>query len=200
MNTLDIVAITKDIIVSICALGSLGLAIYGVNNWLREMKGKTNFEAAKTLMISTYRFRDSVADARRIIIDYSNLKDMQPSDTEKEWIALFDRRWQPVATALQEFSAQSIEAEVLFGSEVKDLLEQIKLIGLHLKQGMLSTIEYHTNPTVDLIEFYAKNPEVLQQLRDTVVAHPNNKDAFSQDINRTVKELERLLKNHLKNS
>ena len=182
--------------------GTFGVALYGVRSWSRELKGKANFEISRKLLEAVYRYRDSVQRARSSYI-FGTLDELDEINRDKErkvevLISHFDNRWKPVSESTQTLLSISIEAEVLLGSEVKQLIDTLKYISGDLRFSMDVFIDFEVNRKAEMVAFYEDFPEVWKQLQSKMVREPDGKDSMSTEIEDTIKKLENLLKVHLK--
>ncbi|ENO1847690.1 hypothetical protein ACA874_001228 [Vibrio vulnificus] len=198
----EVISSISDIIVGLSALGTFGIACYGVTNWKRELKGKNNFEISKNLMKSVYNYRDAIQSSRSMIILGSS-QYLEELDNNKEqklevWKKLFDKRWKPVRESVQELSSLSLETEVLLGKEVKKLIVALKDIALDLRHAMDAVIDYQNDAKPEVLDFYKKHPDVWKNIEFKVVKDPYEKDNMSIEIKDTINKLESILISHLK--
>lgn len=118
-----VVGMAKDIALAIAGVVTALVARKGLNNWLRELGGRTKFEAALALMRASYSVREALFNCRAPLVaaaefpaGYKQGGD-KPSTKEEvnAWNHVFKHRWSFVATSLKEFDARSLEAEALWG-------------------------------------------------------------------------------------
>ncbi|WP_139195506.1 hypothetical protein [Halomonas daqiaonensis] len=64
MTIPEIISTVKDILLGAAAVTTATVAVVGLKNWSRELRGKTEFEAARNLMKTTYRVRDELLYSR----------------------------------------------------------------------------------------------------------------------------------------
>lgn len=127
MCLLDIISIIKDIALAIAACVTGGVAIIGLNTWQRELKGRANFDVARQLAKSMYILRDQITYCRSPITvaqefpnDYQGgLAKHTNAEEGDAWAHLYKNRWELVGKAVQDFDTASLEAEALWGHDVK---------------------------------------------------------------------------------
>ena len=68
MTTPEIVTLIKDILVGIAAIVTPLIALTGLKNWNRELRGKAAFEVAVGLTKATYKLRDEIKSFRSPMI------------------------------------------------------------------------------------------------------------------------------------
>lgn len=132
MNSVDIagvVAIAKDVMTGAAALIAAVVAARGLQTWKRQLHGNTNYELARRLLRSAYRVREAIRWVRNPLILYgeaasalkgAGLSDSPPAGSDDQGEALvYQARWQRVAEANVEFLAELLEAEALWGPEIR---------------------------------------------------------------------------------
>ena len=120
-NFLDFFNSNSDAITSISAIIIAGLAVYGIREWKRQIRGKTDYEIARRYLRVVLNLRDSLMYVRNPFISLaemeSALKQQGFETTEiqnntKTNIAVYATRWKKVQEALTNFEAELLEAEV----------------------------------------------------------------------------------------
>lgn len=119
----------KDLALGAAALVTAWVAMQGLQKWREELRGKTDFEVARGLARATYKVRDELAACRSPLIrssefpaDYKWPPSAQLQDHAADANAnahVYNNRWKPVIAALREFDAQRLEAEALWGPEIR---------------------------------------------------------------------------------
>jgi len=128
----DAASIAKDVIVAIAAVVAAVTAIYGINSWRRETRGKAGFESARALMLAAYRVRSEMANCRSPLIvggEFPPEWDPHsgtPEERFKSYAHVYSNRWAPVREALVAFDAAVLDAEVLLGQSVSKPVEDLR--------------------------------------------------------------------------
>jgi hypothetical protein len=131
-----LVSICKDIALSIAGAVTATVAWKGLTNWLRELRGRTRFDAALSLMRAAYALREAVANCRAPLIGAGEFptgyRESQSLGRETPWhdkvqayAHVFAARWSPVGTAMTEFETRSLEAEAIWGGDVRPLTREL---------------------------------------------------------------------------
>ncbi|MEV3803351.1 hypothetical protein RI528_07370 [Aeromonas veronii] len=147
MSISEIVAVVKDVVLGLCAVGTFVLAVYGLKNWARELKGKADFEVARQFIRAVYKFRDEIDNSRSpMTLANEYPLDYDPMNKSPEYKAqalsyVFSNRWKPVVNAVQELEAQALEAEALWGGEVKKLVHDLMKNAQLLRVGMQAIVD-----------------------------------------------------------
>ncbi|WP_225031024.1 hypothetical protein [Paraburkholderia sp. XV] len=123
-----VVGMGKDVLLGVAGIVTALVARKGLNNWLRELGGRTKFEAALALMRASYSLREALFNCRAPLVVAAEFPagykqaGVNPStkDEVNAWNHVFKNRWSHVATALKEFDTRSLEAEAIWGSEARE--------------------------------------------------------------------------------
>jgi len=196
-------SIIKDVIVSIAAIVTASIAVFGITSWRRELRGKSDFDAARRLMKSTYMLRDSITAARDPLIsgyefpegyDGDAFGNATAEDKAKAYFHVFNNRWKPIIEALQEFDTATLEAEAIWGAGIKvktntfrKTLSKLQAAKQMHVQNMLRDNNYLDDNMAQTIH---------RDLFDTVRMGEENE--LSNDIDAAIKAIENETQPHLK--
>jgi hypothetical protein len=131
-----LVSICKDIALAIAGAVTATVAWKGLNNWLRELRGRTRFDAALSLMRAAYALRETVANCRAPLIvagefpaEYRESRSLgretRWDDKVRAYAHVFAARWSSVGAAMTEFETRSLEAEAIWGGDVRPLTREL---------------------------------------------------------------------------
>ena len=197
---MEIVSIIKDIILSIAAVATVSLAIYGVRSWSRELRGKTEFEVARLLLRSTYKMRDVISAARAPFISAGEFPKgyggaLAKSSNQEEAEAhhhVYKNRWEPIWEALQQYDATALEAEAIWGSGIKEKTNEFRSCLNDLDTSRDFRISYLQSGRTNLDDDFAK--KVHQDLHAT----RDSDDELSVKLRNTLDDIEQEVKPRLK--
>ncbi|HEH9416839.1 TPA: hypothetical protein SIA31_000834 [Aeromonas sobria] len=203
MSISEIVAVVKDVVLGLCAVGTFILAAYGVKNWARELKGKADFEVSRQFIRAVYKFRDEIENSRSPMTlaneypsDYDPMN-KSPEYKAQAWSYVFSNRWKPVVNAVQELEAQALEAEALWGGEVKKLVHDLMKNAQLLRVGMQAIVDNEINENQN----FKSDPDLAMRMRGRVWKKIYcDKDEITDSIISTVEKLENYLRPYLKRS
>jgi len=125
----EIVSVIKDVAVAGAAIVAAWVGCRGLHTWRRQLKGKTEYELAIKVLTTSYELRDAIASVRNPFMQYPQEPDLpeeklrELSRREKEWHAFAQARqrmWEPVTAARAKLDASSLEAEAVWGREIKE--------------------------------------------------------------------------------
>ncbi len=119
MISIEIISVTKGIILIFVAMATAHVAINGLQSWSRELKGKADFEVARNLIRPVYKIRDELRYCCSPWVTLGEFSEDYGSNNKsseieaKAYALIYTNRWKPVATALQDFESQALEAKAL---------------------------------------------------------------------------------------
>ncbi|ABZ75101.1 conserved hypothetical protein [Shewanella halifaxensis HAW-EB4] len=201
MTINEIITLIKDIVLGLCALGTVSVAVYGVKNWARELKGKADFEVSRQLIRAVYKFRDEIEYSRSPMTLPSefpaNYDPMNRAAKYKaeSWSYVFSNRWKPVVEAVQELEVQGLEAEALWGAEIKQLVQELRKNARLLRVGMQAVVDNEMQDN----ENFKCNSDLGKTMKNRVWKSMfEENDEITVAINSTVEKLENYVRPHLK--
>ncbi|MFC1789753.1 hypothetical protein ACFLYY_02115 [Patescibacteria group bacterium] len=122
------------------------LAIYGIREWRRQIKGKTNYEIARRYLKASLNLRNTISYVREPFVSLSEmetalkehgLKGEKADNFKINNMAVYSRRWKEVQKAWSELEVEIIDAEVSWGSEAvnasNDLISLVKELFIALQ-------------------------------------------------------------------
>jgi hypothetical protein len=200
----EIAKTVADIAVAVAAAVTAGVAVYGVKSWARELHGRARFEVARSLAKATYKLRDAIRVARTPLIvagefpeDYrSSLGGKADPEVEaRAYAHVFSARWEPIAAAYQEFDAQTLEAEALWGEPVRSKTNELRVLLQKLRAAMEAFVANSSSGGED----FRADREFGKQIRSEVFATTSDdKNEFSKSVAAAVKSIEHELLPHLR--
>ncbi len=196
-ETCSNISVIKDIIIAFAAVVTTCLAFYGVTSWKREISGKVKYDSARNLLLATYKLRDAIFDARDPLISASEFTESDahseaPSSRYNAHIDVFHNRWKPIWVSLIEYDAATLEAEAVFGVNVK-----------HISSRFRDCVETLWKSTEFYLDIMAGNTDprdekVVIENRNEVFATRNSEDDISTKIKKAISLMEVYLKPILK--
>ncbi|HCG6765717.1 hypothetical protein [Vibrio parahaemolyticus] len=200
MTESEIITAIKDVIMSVAAVVTAVMAVLGLKSWQRELKGKTEFEVARSLLRDTYKVRDQLSYARNPMTlsnefpqGYNPLQNQYDPKTEADAHGYaFTNRWKPVVEAVLEYELTLLEAEAIWGSEIKSLCFELRKCCQRLNRSM-NTVVSDIASEHDKYKGYEHIPN---KARDDVWS--SNDDELTANINAAVEAIEQYLRPHIK--
>jgi hypothetical protein len=203
----SIISIVKDALLGVAAIITATVAALGLRRWRQELRGKADFDVARGLIRASYRLRDEIATCRSPLIRAAEypaarggdpmLSPYEQPDRRSEAEALahvYQQRWQRVSSALQEFDAQTLEAEALWGPDIRESTQQLRTCTTTLFVSIEAIIEDKASGG----EHFERDRDFGRQMRANAHAAANVTDnELSNQIAAAVASLEAKLRSHL---
>lgn len=199
------VTIIKDVSTCLTAITAAVVAVLGLRAWKKQLKGKTEYELARNLLRATYKVRNSFMDARNPTPDYEEimqaLEDAKienyPELDMESFIhrerAMFNNRSRKIREAFVELDSLSLEAEVIWGSEVRENLRSLTQCASKVNQKIIKYLE--------MLNYLLNESEEVAGIDVTdVYAWPDDPEEknFTIEINEAVSQIENYLKPRLR--
>lgn len=190
----------KDIVLICTGAVAAYVGLRGLSAWRRQLYGQTEYDLAKRILRSTYKVREAIHGVRNPFLQHSRDPDLPEeklkklSDKEKEWHALaqaYQKRWQPLSDAKAELDTELLEAEAVWGVEIREKFS--RLDGLVTELSL--AVEYYLdvrNPNVQ----EEWTPKERKESREIMYAH-GSKDKFKEKLEAVLKDIETVLKPHI---
>ena len=136
LTTPELIAVIKDIVLALAAIVTATVAIKGLTTWDRQLRGTAGFEAARAVAKSAYKVRDTLQDCRSPFLSshefppeyYESRSNRAPEQKAKGYAFLYTNRWSPVWQAMQEFDANVLEAEALWGQSIRTATDPLRKV------------------------------------------------------------------------
>ncbi len=199
---MEIFSIIKDIVISVAAATTAFVAYKGLERWQKELKGKANFDTARSLIRATYKLRDEIDYSRSPFIparefpeDYDPLAKKTPQQQGDVQAYIYGKRWEPISEAMQDFDAYVLEAEALWGPHIKDKTDKLRncVVELRVATEALINNEYSGGEDFEDIDF-------RKTTRAKVSSTNKDKNPLTLKINSAIKDIEIEIRPHLDRS
>lgn len=185
MCTISSVSLT-DIITTMAAVGGLIVASIGLSTWKKQIRGVSEYELAKRLMLEVYQLRDALKSTRN---PFLSTAEGNKDDTEDTWqITAYKKRWDVVREVLTRFRVTSLEAEVVWDDATK---KQRKEMDDAIRE-LYNAVEMYIRQKND--EAFAED---FYRMYDDIIYDKGDNDKYNTALNKAVKGYETILKPHL---
>jgi len=197
LSYLEIIAVIKDVILSVAAITGAVVAVRGLNTWQRQLKGQTEHELAKHLLISLFKYRDALSNVRNPVILSSEMS--SPSNEERQYMSpeklnayqqsiAYQARFKKVIEERSSLYIHGLEAEALWGETVNKMLQNIYVFDRKLQLNILLFLK-----SLD------ESPRINESHFDTNIIYArHDKDEFWDGFTSEVTQMEKYLKPKLK--
>ncbi|HQO21318.1 MAG TPA: hypothetical protein PLA03_13335 [Acidobacteriota bacterium] len=139
---ISVIAIIKEVLISFAAVVTACAAWSGLKTWSKQLAANLNTEVSRALLRALFKVREDISDVRFSIIAGAEyvvalqkvgIPEVNMEDKESRWkadAAVYQVRLDKLNNSIAEFNAAIIEAEVLWGQDIKTLAKPLfKKIG-----------------------------------------------------------------------
>lgn len=186
MTVAEMVTVIRDVLLGTAAVTTATVAVIGLKNWSRELRGKTEFEVARNLMRATYCLRDELQYSRSPFVsagefpsDYPGPGSASAEQEASAWARVYGNRWTPVREALQEHETHALEAEAIWGSGIRAKTDDLRQCARELQVATEAIVDDKAQRG----ENFATDKEFGKSMRAT--AHSSRGDE-SNGLNRKI--------------
>ena len=134
MTCTELVVLLKDLILSGAVITGTVVAIKGLSTWQRQLKGQSEYDLSRRILVSLFKYRDTINGVRYPVMwayemptpldeDAKGMSRDQISfySTSKAYQARLDK----VQNVRTNLYADLLEAEALWGDELKELFKVV---------------------------------------------------------------------------
>jgi hypothetical protein len=207
MTNLEWATFIKEIVLALAGVGTVLIAFSGLKSWGKEHKTRVFFDSAKELLKACYTLREAVARARSPFIlasefpdGYQNHPAIKRNSAEEEaqaYAFLYRNRFEPVIEAVKILRLQTIEAEALWGSNIKEKCSQLQKAARRLQVAM----QQYVSNIQRVNEDFSSDKNYAKSIRADISAFDDDDPAsIASVINSNIEEIEIFLKPYLKRS
>lgn len=177
----------SSIAVGLAAVAGAVIAALGLGTWREQLKGTSEYEAARDALLRVYKLRDSLEYVRQpflMVSEASSGDDAQPWE-----VSAYQNRWKHVRDAMIELDAALLECEVLWGKSVKPHSARLVKLVNRLNRAVGMYIQSKLDP--------AFADDFTKELRDTLYSG-SGKDEYNTELALCVNEFEQFVRPHLR--
>jgi hypothetical protein len=198
----EIVTLLKDIVLAGAAITGSVVAVKGLGTWRRQLKGQTEYDLSRRILISLYKYRDAISGVRHPAM--WNYEIPSPPEEEAKKMSqeklrfygtskAYGARFDKVQAQKSSLHADLLEGEALWGDELKDLFKPV----FALEHELLISIHYYIeliNPDTGDASKEAIR-KITQGNRDIMYDDLSEAgDEYKKDLIAAIEGIERYLK------
>ena len=199
MTCAQIIAICKDIILSGAAIIGAIIAGLGLSTWKRQLRGQSEHNLSRRILTTLYKYRERI-DSMRFPGMWPH---EMPSPPEYEAINMNDEqkqlygrsrayqaRWDRVCTERTSLNADLLEAEAIWGDELKNLFSKIFDLEfeLFICISQHADIKYPDDASKEIIR------NIATKDRDIRYDYLGEPDEFKKELIIAIEKIENYLK------
>jgi len=202
MTPMEIAATVKDALVAIAAAITAIVAVIGLSNWNRELRGKAAFDVARSLARAMYKLRDEIRDCRSPFISGSEFPESTGSQlsqrsSREDANALshvYRNRWKYVADALEAFDTCTLEAEAMWGANIRSKTDAFRQCLRELRVAIDAVIDDKAQSG----ENFKTDRDFAKDMRGKVSSSSGTDNPLTQRIDSSIEGIENELRPYLR--
>ena len=187
----------QDVATVAISIGFLVVAWKGLATWKAQAKGIKAYEIAYNLHYAILKLRNAISCVRYPAtypsesykaIQYASNRypDKQREEIEKNSQAyVYELRWEKIVSATTEIESHLLGAEVLWGSEILDMMKPVNRKVTELNIALHENFQPRDLRTKDPMEIFN-------------MIYERGDDAFSKDVNTAIQDVLNYIKNKLR--
>lgn len=194
-----------EIISAIGTLGGLCIAYQGLSTWKKQLKGNTEYELSRRIIVSLLKHKNAINGVRFPAI-FSNEMPEPPTDdpmykdfSKRSFYGksqAYQNRWEKVQNVSTDLRAVLMEAEAIWGEEFIDLFKKIFVLEHELFIAVKNHLEA-TNP-FSPEESRHTMQNIIREKRDILYDDLSDEgDDFKNELNAEIKKIKEYLKQHI---
>lgn len=200
-SVIEILTLSKDAVIALAAAVTGTVAVVGLSNWNRELRGKASFEVARSLARATYKLRDELRHSRSPLLSASEFPEGyvghlgQNSSRERaDALAyVYGNRWKHVYEALESFDTNTLEAEAMWGEKIREKTDVLRQCVNELRGAIEAVID----DTAQDGQSFKSDQEFGKDMRSKV-STSSAENSLSQRIESAIAGIESVIRPHLK--
>lgn len=175
---MEIITIIKDLILASAAITGAIVAVKGLGTWQRQLKGQSEYELSRRILVSLFKYRDSINGVRHPAMwayEMPNPPEEEAKIMSREQISFYgtskayQARWDKVQEQKTALYADLLEAEAIWGMGLKNLFQSV----FDLEHELVTQIRHY----LELI-----NMDVKEYRKDAIRKIDENKRDVMYDL------------------
>ncbi len=195
----DAITALATLLLAGAAIGATIAAFTGLHTWKKQSLWGSDYEFARRALLTFYRYRDTLFAVRHPAMSNA---EMRLSEEERSGIRAGDergagvinayaRRWEKHASSENELEAVLLEADAIWGPELRDLFTPLFDLRRELFSYIMLHIDANLRGNTDLANEYRT---ILRARRDVLYDMMNESDDFRRDFLTQLKNVEDFLR------
>jgi len=201
-----VLTLIKDIILIGAAITGSIVAIKGLGTWQRQLKGQSEYDLSRRILVTLFKYRDGINGVRHPAMwahEMPSPPEDEADNMSREQISFYgsskgyQNRWDKVQLEKTSLYADLLEAEAIWGIELKDLFKEV----FSLEHELFTSVRHHIelrNPNTPeaskeaIIKIDKKRRDIMY---DTLGDEP---DEFKKEFISAIEKIEKYLKPKLR--
>jgi hypothetical protein len=203
LTEIEIIELFLNIILVGAAVTGARVAVKGLNTWRDQLKGQHEYELTRRILVALYKYRDAISELRNPVL-YGHELVIPPEKNEKnmsedkksffETTGAYQARYNKVKAERVSLLADLLEAEAIWGSQVKLLCQELYKLEEELFFCIWLSLGKVNPNTSDADKLFIR--ELTKNNRNIMYAPliEDKPDEFRNEMNSAIQEIERYLK------
>lgn len=194
---LGYISIAKDWLTLIIAGCGVWVAWQGLKTWRRQLKGTSQFDVAKRLMLKVYQIRRDIEYCRssvRKISIFTHNEDGQPIPEREQLRYSSDRemkgRFKYIIETSSEMDFLLFESEIILGKKLREFFQPIEEVCYTLRDSIEEYTEDYNQKDGKFRDAEERNR--YRELRQIIYSRKG--DAIQTKVDSAVREIEKFIK------
>lgn len=188
-------SLTKDIVSILGTIAAVGIGIYGLSTWKKQLRGTSEYELAKKVLVKSHQVAQAIQAVRSPML-FLNKEEVEAGNSLKEEQRIYDERLNHLFAEWSELATLRLETKIIWASGADqafdDLEKTVKKIRSEIWLHFWLKGAYRSpGATVD------DNPDRVAA-NDEIVYLISDEDDFSQQIYAAVKKVEQYFQNKVR--
>ena len=198
VKILELINEWSGMVVSLSSLAVACIAWRGLSVWKQQFNAKENYKLANNILTAVYKWRDSIDLLRSRHPSTPLFSETEAPGTSEEqrlfmgWKKYYQDRYKICSEARQEAYKHLLHADVLWGSELEEILKNIFQKDEQLACAVRDYLE-NKNPDSPF-----RDEENLKRPADFILYSDGEDDKFDQELKIHIRAVEDFLKPKLK--
>jgi hypothetical protein len=180
----------RDIVLAGSAIWTVLIARKGLETWREQLRGTTEFDLARKVLLSSYKIRSAVSIIRNPwAFNLSSDETQNLSEDEiriKERKAIYEPRFKILYEELPNFESLTLESEALWGKEIREALTALRVESLKIVR-IINGFIYDSRWT----------PELSRKFHSIIYSYGDGDDELGPKIDSMVSVIENLMRPHI---
>ncbi|MCB6541364.1 hypothetical protein KM92DES2_11627 [uncultured Desulfovibrio sp.] len=196
-SLLGYISIAKDWLTLIIAGCGVWVAWQGLRTWRRQLKGTSQFDVAKRLMLKVYQIRRDIEYCRssvRKISIFTHNEDGKPIPEREQLRYSSDRemksRFKYTLKTISEMDFLLFESEIILDKKLRELFQPIEEVCYVLRDSIEEYTEDYNQKNGRFRDDEERNR--YRELRQIIYSRKG--DAIQTKVNSAVREIEKFIK------
>lgn len=193
--------IAKDAVIIGAAIVGVYVAIKGLGAWRQQLTGRSDYELSRRILGTLFRYRDAIAGARHPAMwaaempapPEPELGNMSQDELRFYGVSkAYQSRWDKVSEQRTNLYADLLEAEAIWGDELKNIFQR----AFDLEHELFTNIRHHVELMNPKTPEATKNAiqKIRKKRRDIMYGEISDDDEFKEDLTKVISEIEGYLK------